>query len=101
MALFKVMKGGKDRLASQIKRDGYAWYTQEDGGFYIDARPVNNDGTEDTSAEITRKRINDADNTSFSASGMSATTVGDAILEVNNKIIAPSYNSETKTLILS
>ena len=36
MALFKILRGGKDTLASQELHDGWAYFTPEDGGFYID-----------------------------------------------------------------
>ena len=69
MALFKVMKGGKDRLGDgtgqndQPLRDGYAYFTTEDNGFYIDANPVNASG--ESTGDVTRRRVNDAANTSF------------------------------------
>lgn len=96
MALFKIMKGGKDRLGSQSTHEGYAWFTTEDAGFYIDAAPINSSGT--STGDVVRKRINDASNTSFSESGMSSTNVHDAIVEVKKTL---SYNSQNETLTLS
>ena len=96
MALFKIMKGSKDRLSSQAVHEGYAWYTTEDGGFYVDAANVNSSG-EDT-GDVVRKRINDASRTAFTAQGMSATNVQDAIVEANKKF---TYDSNTKTLEFS
>ena len=107
MALFKIMKGSKDRLSSQATHEGYAWYTTEDGGFYVDAANVDASG-QDTGSVI-RKRVNDASNTSFtdsSASGaMVSTNVHDAIIEANtnakNANKSFTYNSETQTLEFS
>lgn len=96
MALFKVMKGGKNRLSSQATRDGYAWYTTEDAGFYIDASPVNSEG--ETTGEVVRKKINSAENTSFAVEGFTSTNVKDALVEVKKTI---SYDSNTETLTLS
>lgn len=110
MALFKVMKGGKDRLGDgtgqndQPLRDGYAYFTTEDNGFYIDANPVNASG--ESTGEVTRRRVNDAANTSFAVEGFTATDVQGAITEVKTIAQAAasksfSYNSETETLTFS
>lgn len=37
MSLFKILKGESGRLSAQPFHDGYAFYTPDDGGFYIDA----------------------------------------------------------------
>ena len=99
MALFKVMKGGKERLDSQPTRDGYAYFTTEDNGFYIDANPVNA-STGESEGTVTRRKINDAANTSFAVEGFSADNVEDAITEVktlvNGKVF--TYDSTTETL---
>lgn len=36
MALFKVSYGAKQNLVNQTIKDGFCWYTPEDGKFYID-----------------------------------------------------------------
>lgn len=36
MALFKVSYGAKSNLVNQTIKDGFCWYTPEDGKFYID-----------------------------------------------------------------
>ena len=41
MALFKINKGNSSNLAAQALKEGYAWFTPDDGKFYIDA-PINN-----------------------------------------------------------
>ncbi len=97
MSLFKIMKGSKNRLDNQELHEGYAWYTTEDGGFYIDASDVDAQG-DDVPSSLSRTRVNEASNTSFSAQGMSATNVHDAIIEVNKSF---TYDSTTKTLELS
>ena len=90
MALFKVMRGAKSRLNAQEKSDGYAWYTEDDAGFYIDAK--------DSGNVVRRKKINDAENVSIDVNGIASTNVKDAILEVNKTL---TYTSQTKTLTLS
>ena len=39
MALFKILKGDSSRISTDITpfHDGYAYYTPDDAGFYIDA----------------------------------------------------------------
>ena len=39
MALFKMLKGPSSRISTDITpfHDGYAFYTPDDGGFYIDS----------------------------------------------------------------
>lgn len=37
MSLFKILKGTSGRLSAQPFHDGYAFYTPDDGAFYIDA----------------------------------------------------------------
>lgn len=39
MALFKILKGDSSRISTDITpfHDGYAYFTPDDGGFYIDA----------------------------------------------------------------
>lgn len=37
MALFKISKGKAANLANKPMTDGYAWFTPDDGKFYIDA----------------------------------------------------------------
>ena len=44
MALFKISKGKAANLAKKDKVDGYAWFTPDDGKFYIDA-DIENNGT--------------------------------------------------------
>lgn len=36
MALFKISKGSSDNLDTQAKTEGYAWFTKDNGRFYID-----------------------------------------------------------------
>jgi len=39
MALFKILKGDSSRIDTSITafHDGYAYFTPDDGGFYIDS----------------------------------------------------------------
>jgi hypothetical protein len=36
MALFKILRGSKESLQTVPIKDGYAYFTPEDGKFYID-----------------------------------------------------------------
>jgi hypothetical protein len=38
MALFKILRGSSDGLANQALHDGYAYFTPDDGRFYIDVQ---------------------------------------------------------------
>ena len=38
MALFKVLRGTSTALANQPFHDGYAYFTPDDGRFYIDVQ---------------------------------------------------------------
>lgn len=96
MALFKVLKGDASRINNQELHDGYAYYTVNDGGFFIDANPVNSSG--ESTGNVIRKRINSAENTSFSVEGFTSTNVRDAISEVKKTI---SYDSTSETLTLA
>lgn len=51
MALFKILKGDSSRISTDITpfHDGYAYFTPDDGGFYIDS---------EDNGEQTRHRIN-------------------------------------------
>ena len=100
MALFKVMKGGKERLDQQQLRDGFAYFTTEDNGFYIDANPVDPD-TKESIGTVTRRRVNDASNTSISVEGINSETVDAAIEEVNNKTVGLYYDEVNEKLTLS
>lgn len=50
MSLFKIFRGKAERLSQQPLTDGYAYFTPDDGGFYIDA----NDGQ-----QLKRIKVND------------------------------------------
>lgn len=46
MSLFKILRGNSARISTDVTafHDGYAYFTPDDGGFYIDAELE--DGTE-------------------------------------------------------
>lgn len=46
MAIFKTLRGDSSRISTETTpfHDGYAYFTKDDGGFYIDA--TMDDGTE-------------------------------------------------------
>lgn len=63
MALFKILKGDSSRISTDVTpfHDGYAYFTPDDGGFYIDSEdngeqkrhrinPVNSSGSTAVSA---------------------------------------------------
>lgn len=65
MALFKVLKGDSSRISTDVTpfHDGYAYFTPDDGGFYIDSEdngeqkrhrinPVNSGGSTAVSATL-------------------------------------------------
>lgn len=65
MALFKILKGDSSRISTNVTpfHDGYAYFTPDDGGFYIDSEdngeqkrhrinPVNSSGSTAVSATL-------------------------------------------------
>lgn len=65
MALFKILKGDNSRISTDVTpfHDGYAYFTPDDGGFYIDSEdngeqkrhrinPVNSSGSTAVSATL-------------------------------------------------
>ena len=65
MALFKILKGDSSRISTEVTpfHDGYAYFTPDDGGFYIDSEdngeqkrhrinPVNSGGSTAVSATL-------------------------------------------------
>ena len=65
MALFKIIKGDSSRISTDVTpfHDGYAYFTPDDGGFYIDSEdngeqkrhrinPVNSSGSTAVSATL-------------------------------------------------
>lgn len=52
MSLFKIYKGKAENLSSQPLVEGHAYFTPDDGGFYIDATK---DGT------VSRIKVNNID----------------------------------------
>lgn len=86
MALFKILKGESSRIDTGVTpyHDGYAYFTPDDGGFYIDA---------ETGGEQKRIRIN-PQSTSISAtlsasgwsSGKQTLTVQGVTAESNGMI---------------
>ena len=65
MSLFKILKGDSSRISTDVTpfHDGYAYFTPDDGGFYIDSEdngeqkrhrinPVNSSGSTAVSATL-------------------------------------------------
>ena len=52
MSLFKIYRGKAENLSSQPLVEGHAYFTPDDGGFYIDA-------TKDE--QVSRIKVNDID----------------------------------------
>lgn len=93
MALFKVLRGNKTNLPQQELHDGYAWYTTDEGGFYIDAEVSSNN--------VVRKKINDADNVTVSSSHFSSTNLKTVLEGLDdNSGASVSYDSSTETLTI-
>lgn len=69
MALFKILKGNSATLKNEVKgTEGYAYFTPDDGKFYIDVADTNSPeevvcgdkaGTNEEGKEVTRICIND------------------------------------------
>lgn len=55
MALFKILKGKHNKLDAQSKTDGWAWFTPDNGNFFIDA--LNSDGINIDRIQINPKSI--------------------------------------------
>lgn len=55
MALFKILKGNAKNLEAQSKTDGWAWFTPDNGNFFIDA--LNSDGVNIDRIQINPKSI--------------------------------------------
>ena len=94
MSLFKVFKGNKSNLNSQTKHDGYAWYTVDEGGFYIDA--------ENSSNVVERKKINDADNITVESESFQSSNLKTILEGLDNKVsdIEMTYDQSTETLTI-
>lgn len=60
MALFKILKGDSSRISTDVTpfHDGYAYFTPDDGGFYIDS---------EDNGEQKRHRINPANSSGSTA----------------------------------
>lgn len=69
MALFKILKGDSSRISTDVTpfHDGWAYFTPDDGGFYIDS---------EDNGEQKRHRINP--NTGGGSSDVSATLLASA-----------------------
>ena len=96
MSLFKIFRGNKANLASQEKHDGYAWYTMDDAGFYIDAE-------NGTTHQVERKKINDADNVSVDSESFASTNLKTILEGLNSGKVSDvemSYDSNTETLTI-
>ena len=97
MAIFKILKGASSRIDTDITpfKEGYAYFTPDDGGFYIDAvvddsdkririnQPINEQsptyGTEENLSEL-----NSGEKISVSF-GKIAKAISDLISHIGNK----------------
>lgn len=77
MALFKILRGGKDTLANQPLNDGWAYFTPEDGGFYIDV-------VGEVGGENYNKRI--------------AVASGGSAIIINRTLFANSWSDNVQTI---
>lgn len=93
MSLFKVMRGNSADLGQQELHDGYAWYTLDEGGFYIDGSS--------SSGIVTRKKINDADNITVDSQSFASSNLKTILEGLDSADLSVSYDSETETLTIS
>lgn len=84
MALFKILKGDSSRISTSVTpfHDGYAYFTPDDGGFYIDS--------EDNGVQR-RIRIN--------GSGSSGTSTASII--INAILLADSWTNKEQTVSIN
>lgn len=88
MALFKILKGDSSRITTDVTpfHDGYAYFTPDDGGFYIDSEdngeqkrhrinPVNSSGSTAVSATLLSGRWSSGEQT-LQISGVTAESNG-------------------------
>lgn len=88
MALFKILKGDSSRISTDVTpfHDGYAYFTPDDGGFYIDSEddgeqkrhrinPVNSSGSTAVSATLLSGRWSSGEQT-LQISGVTAESNG-------------------------
>lgn len=88
MALFKILKGRHNKLNAQSKTDGWAWFTPDNGSFYIDA--LNTDETEINRIQINPKSI--VIETEIYGSGSSLWDLDNKIFPIINENITENYN---------
>lgn len=94
MSLFKISRGNSTNLDKVEKHDGYAWYTQDDAGFYIDAE-------NSTTHVIERKRINDAEHTTLSSDLLpTKKNVKEAVEYIASSIYSAKYTANDETVTL-
>ena len=88
MSLFKILKGDSSRISTDVTpfHDGYAYFTPDDGGFYIDSEdngeqkrhrinPVNSSGSTAVSATLLSGRWSSGEQT-LQISGVTAESNG-------------------------
>lgn len=88
MALFKILKGDSSRISTDVTpfHNGYAYFTPDDGGFYIDSEdngeqkrhrinPVNSSGSTAVSATLLSGRWSSGEQT-LQISGVTAESNG-------------------------
>lgn len=88
MALFKILKGDSSRISTDVTpfHDGYAYFTPDDGGFYIDSEdngeqkrhrinPVNSSGSTAVSVTLLSGRWSSGEQT-LQISGVTAESNG-------------------------
>lgn len=88
MALFKILKGKHNKLDAQSKTDGWAWFTPDNGSFYIDA--LNADETTVDRIQINPKSI--VIETEIYGFGSSLWDLDNKIFPIVNEQITENYN---------
>ncbi|MBQ8619053.1 MAG: hypothetical protein IJ418_16275 [Clostridia bacterium] len=91
MALFKILKGDSSRISTDITpfHDGYAYFTPDDGGFYIDS---------EDNGEQKRIRINPP-NTGGNSTAITATLSADGWSGGMQTIVVEGVTAESNGVI--
>lgn len=91
MALFKILKGDSSRISTDITpfHDGYAYFTPDDGGFYIDS---------EDNGEQKRIRINPP-NTGGSSTAITATLKADGWSGGKQTIVVEGVTADSNGVV--
>lgn len=92
MALFKILKGDSSRISMDVTpfHDGYAYFTPDDGGFYIDSVEG---GVEK------RIRVTSPSNSSFTSSAVYGTLLASGWVNSQQRIAVENLRADHNGVI--